>query len=70
MKEGIKNIAAGSDPMAIKRGMDKTTEVAIKELKEIQFGLNLMNFFYKMERNAQLAYYDIPLILPDTEKKF
>ena len=29
-----------------------------------------MNFFYKMERNAQLAYYDIPLILPDTEKKF
>ena len=40
IKEGIKNIAAGSDPMAIKRGMDKTTEVAIKELKEISSKIN------------------------------
>jgi chaperonin GroEL len=25
IKEGVKNVAAGGDPMAIKRGMDKAT---------------------------------------------
>lgn len=40
IKEGIKNIAAGSDSMAIKRGMDKATEVAINELKNISSTIN------------------------------
>ncbi len=35
VKEGVKNIAAGADPMAIKRGMDKALEVAISEIKNI-----------------------------------
>ena len=35
LKEGVKNVAAGGDPMAIKRGMDKTVEVAVEELKKI-----------------------------------
>ena len=35
IKEGIKNIAAGADPMAIKRGMDIATKKAIEGLKEI-----------------------------------
>ncbi|MBR3132601.1 MAG: chaperonin GroEL [Clostridia bacterium] len=35
IKEGIKNIAAGGDPMAIKRGMDKATSVVVEELKKI-----------------------------------
>ena len=35
VKEGVKNIAAGADPMAIKRGMDKTLESSIKEIKKI-----------------------------------
>ena len=35
IKEGVKNVAAGGDPMAIKRGMDKAVEVAVKELKKI-----------------------------------
>lgn len=35
IKEGIKNIAAGSDPMAIKRGIDKTVDIAVQELKNI-----------------------------------
>ena len=35
IKEGIKNVAAGSDPMCIKRGMDKATEEATKILKEM-----------------------------------
>ena len=40
IKEGGKNVAAGGDPMAIKRGMDKAVEVATKELKEISSKVN------------------------------
>lgn len=34
-KEGLKNVAAGSNPMALKRGIDKAVTVAIEELKKI-----------------------------------
>ncbi len=40
IKEGVKNVAAGGDPMAIKRGIDKTVEVAVKELKKISVPVN------------------------------
>ena len=40
IKEGIKNVAAGGDPMAIKRGMDKATSVATVALKEISSKVN------------------------------
>ena len=33
--EGVKNVAAGGDPMAIKRGMDKALKSAVDALKEI-----------------------------------
>ncbi len=33
--EGIRNIAAGADPMALKRGMDKATEAAVQALQEL-----------------------------------
>ena len=35
LKEGVKNVAAGGDVLAIKRGMDKATNIAIEELKKI-----------------------------------
>ncbi len=40
IKEGIRNIAAGGDTMAIKRGMDKATERAVTELKNISSVVN------------------------------
>ena len=40
IKEGVKNIAAGGDPMAIKRGMDKATATAVEELKAISSSVN------------------------------
>ena len=40
IKEGVRNVAAGSDPMAIKRGMDKAVSVAIDGLKEISSKVN------------------------------
>ena len=35
IKEGVKNVAAGADPMAVKRGMDKAVEAAVNGLKTI-----------------------------------
>ena len=35
IKEGVKNVAAGADPMAIKRGIDKAVKTAVEGLKEI-----------------------------------
>ena len=40
IKEGVKNVAAGGDPMAIKRGMDKALNVATEELKNISSQIN------------------------------
>ena len=40
VKEGVKNVAAGADPMSVKRGMDKATEAAVKALKEISSSVN------------------------------
>jgi len=40
IKEGVKNVAAGGDPMAIKRGIDKAVEVAVEGLKEISSTVN------------------------------
>jgi len=40
IKEGVKNVAAGGDPMAIKRGMDKAVNSAVEELKKISSTVN------------------------------
>ena len=40
IREGVKNVAAGGDPMSIKRGMDKATEKAVEELQKISSKIN------------------------------
>ena len=40
IREGVKNVAAGGDPMAIKRGMDKAVNEAVNGLKEISSEIN------------------------------
>ena len=40
VKEGVKNVAAGGDPMAIKRGMDKATAKAVEEIKKISVAVS------------------------------
>ena len=40
IKEGVKNVAAGGDPMALKRGIDKAVESAVEGLKEISSEIN------------------------------
>jgi chaperonin GroEL len=34
-REGLKNVTAGANPMAIKRGIDKAVEMVVEELKKI-----------------------------------
>jgi len=34
LTEGLKNVAAGSDPLALKRGIEKGAEAVVKEIKE------------------------------------
>ena len=40
IKEGVKNVAAGADPMSINRGMDKAVKAAVKGLKNISSPVN------------------------------
>ena len=40
IQEGVRNVAAGGDPMAIKRGMDKAAEVATTALEEMSSKVN------------------------------
>lgn len=40
IKEGVKNVAAGGDPMSIKRGMDKAVTTAVETLQEISSPIN------------------------------
>ena len=40
IKEGVKNVAAGADPMAIKRGIDKAVDASVEGLKEISSTVN------------------------------
>ena len=40
IKEGVKNVAAGQDPMQMKRGIDKAVKVAVEKLKSISSSVN------------------------------
>ena len=35
VKEGLRNVAAGANPLALKRGIDKAVAVAIEEIKKL-----------------------------------
>src|SRR5690348_9371026 len=35
VREGLRNVAAGSNPMLIKRGIDKAVDAAVEEIKKI-----------------------------------
>ncbi|MCX8053432.1 MAG: chaperonin GroEL [Armatimonadetes bacterium] len=49
VREGLMNVAAGANPMAIKRGIDKAVEVAVEEIKKAAKPIN------KREEIAQVA---------------
>lgn len=43
IKEGLKNVAAGANPMAIRKGIAKTTDVCVDEIKKISKVVNEKN---------------------------
>ncbi|HOZ54751.1 MAG TPA: chaperonin GroEL [Clostridia bacterium] len=40
IKEGVKNVAAGADPMLIKKGIDKAVDTAVESLRKISSTVN------------------------------
>ncbi|MBT6691585.1 chaperonin GroEL [Candidatus Parcubacteria bacterium] len=40
ISEGLKNVTAGSDPLSLKRGIDKATEAVVKNLQEMSKGVS------------------------------
>ena len=40
IKEGLKNVLAGANPVIVKKGIDKTTKVAVEEIKKISTPIN------------------------------
>ena len=40
VREGLKNVAAGSNPLAVKRGIDKAVEAAVAEIKSLSVQVN------------------------------
>ena len=48
IKEGIKNCTAGANPIIVKKGIKKATEVVVKKLKEISTPINNVNEIYQI----------------------
>ena len=40
VKEGLKNLTAGANPMSMKRGIDKAVEISVKEIKDMSRPVN------------------------------
>lgn len=40
IKEGLKNVLAGANPIIVKKGIDKTTKLAVEEIKKISTPIN------------------------------
>ena len=49
VREGLRNVAAGANPMALKRGIDKAVESVVKEIKRLSTPVN------EREEIAQVA---------------
>ena len=40
LREGLKNLTAGANPMSMKRGIDKAVEISVKEIKDMSRPVN------------------------------
>ena len=40
VREGLKNLTAGANPMSMKRGIDKAVEISVKEIKDMSRPVN------------------------------
>jgi chaperonin GroEL len=52
VREGLKNVAAGSNPLAIKRGIDKAVEAAVAQIKSAAVQVNTKDEIQKVATNS------------------
>jgi chaperonin GroEL len=52
VREGLKNVAAGSNPLAVKRGIDKAVEVAVTEIKNLATPVNSKESITQVATNS------------------
>ena len=53
-REGVKNVAAGANPMSLKRGIENAVAAAVEELKKLNF---IAEGAEEMYKTAFLAEY-------------
>ena len=51
-REGLKNVAAGANPVYLKRGIDKAVAAAVEEIAKIAISYGAKVPFYRTKKNA------------------
>ena len=54
VKEGLKNVTAGANPIAIKKGIDKAVEIAVEEIKAMSKPVETKEAISQVGRQRQL----------------
>lgn len=67
--EGLKNIAAGADPMALKRGIEKGVEEVIKKIKELSIDIKGRKEIEQVGVIASNYDYEVGKIIADCMDK-
>lgn len=67
--EGLKNIAAGADPMALKRGIEKGVEEVIKKIKELSISVKGRKEIEQVGVIASNYDYEVGKIIADSMDK-
>ncbi len=52
VREGLKNVAAGSNPLAVKRGLDKAVEAVVAEIKSLSTPVNSKESITQVATNS------------------
>nr|MDQ2687024.1 chaperonin GroEL [Armatimonadota bacterium] len=52
VREGLKNVAAGSNPLAVKRGIDKAVEAVVAEIKNLAVQVNSKDAITQVATNS------------------
>ncbi len=67
IEEGVKNVVAGADPMAIRRGINKATKAVVKELQAIKTEIKTGEDIANVASNSS-ASEEVGKIIADTMK--
>ena len=63
VKEGLKNVAAGANPMDLKRGIDKAVEANVDVVEGMQFDRGYLSPYFVTDSDKMIADLENPYIL-------